>query len=592
MLLNRVGRGGGALTFIALAALGGLLVYAVALKQGHSPSVAWYWLLIAVIDGAVLLQILSRVGRAQPQGAWAVLAQIVALKVLLSLMVVWTAPHGLFGFDPHFNLSATEAVGRWGWPVPDDAGLLTYTLSYSRWPSTDFLNLTASDVSGLSSLQLARYLPGAVGTLSVVFMFVAGKRMFGSGESGLLGALGTAHITTAVTFQAKYVREAFAFPLLMGLVALLVKGRLDAKDRTLAIVLLGAIVLYHHLTAFMALLLLGSMALVHWVLSLVKFPLGNHASDGAIQQRAESLRALAVFHMIVFLAYAVYIGPGIIEDIAQGVRNLLVAGGGSSPYVGVQRDAVRQFVYYGRWVITAVMGMTLLGYLTYHTLRRKWPGWHTMGLSLFLWIVAVGSWTIASNYGGVLLGADPTRLLTFGYPFLLLIFAQVAVLGVRSAGLRSRALAHLATAVVVVFLVVNLLGMPRYVYQAGAEPDYAAGQVSRVYPAALYAANDWQAKAIAPGAVLAGDWTTWEIFGGLSQRQVAVDPDFYQTGGSSGHYDGFVVRQEMSRLSYFSKVSGGYRFFPLQEEQLNALLQRPDSQLVYDNGDTRIVVSP
>ena len=580
------------LALTALVALSGLLVYAVALRQGLTPSVAWYWLLIGVIDGAIMLQILLDSGRGHSRGDWLILAQIAGLTVLLSLMVVWVAPYGLFGRDPHFNLSATEAIGRWGWPVPDDAGLLKRTHNYSLWPGMDVLNLTISEITGISHLELARYLPGAVKVLSVVFLYIVAKSMFRSGQAGLLAALAVAHITTHVVFQAEYVREAFAFPLLMGVAALVVKGRLDMRGRVIVLVLLGAIAFYHHLTSLIALLLIATVAVGYWLTSLERPPFRGRFLQTVTLASAESRGTLAVFAGIIFFAYAVYIGPLIIEVLADEIKRLVDLHLGSSAVVGAAADARQQFVYYGGWTVTGIMGVTLFVYLGYRYLVvRAGPRWSPAELPLFLWVALVGAWVAASNYGGVLIGADPMRLLTFGYPFLLLLFAQVGLHTVASKGLPSGALPALTMMTVAVFLAVNLLNLNGYVFDPSGQPDYRTGEVSLAYPPELYAANDWQVQALPSGAVLAGDVSTREILGGLSQREVVPDPDFYQSAGASGQYDGFVLREEMSRLSYFARVRGQYRFFPLDREELDRLLDLRNYALAYDNGDTRILVS-
>lgn len=582
------------LAFVALASLGGLLFYALALKQGYSPSVAWYWLLIGAIDGAMVLQILARLNRGDNGGEWRVLAQIVALKVLLSLMVVWSAPNGLFGFDPHFNLSATEAVGRWGWPIPGDAGFLPRTIGYSSWPATDFLNLTVSHVSGLSTLELARYLPGALGALSVVFLFVAGKRMFGSGHSCLLAALAMAHITASGVFHAWYVREAFAFPLLMGLVALSVKKRLNTEDRLLALVFIGAIVLYHHLTSLIAVVLLATIAAVNWTMTSPRSPFSRATSNSWVHQRDEGRGTLALSHATAFLVYGMFIGSLVITSIAAAIQQLVFLDIGSTPFSSILQDPTHLFVFYGRWGVTFVMGLTLLVYMAYrYGVARVGARWSAAELPLFLWVALVGVWTIVSNYGGVLVGADPIRLFTFGVPFLLLLFSQLVFHSAGSRRRLSRGLTALGAAAVAVFLAVNLLGLPRYVYDADGEPAYDARQVRLGFPQELYAASEWQAKAAPPNTILAGDYTTLEVMGGSTQRSIVLDPDFYEAGRISRPHDGFVLRQEMSRLAYFARGAERYRYFPLDEEKLDVLLGLNGYYLAYDNGVTRMLfVSP
>lgn len=579
-----------ALMFAAFVTLGGLLVYALALKQGLSPSVVWFWLSLGIIDGAIVLQIVGRLNRPQAKGDWLILAQIVALKVLLSLMVVWAAPNGLWGEDSHFNLSATKAVGRWGWPVPTDAGLLTNTRDYSLWPGMDFLSIALSTITGISHLELARYLPGSLTALSVVFIYAVGKRIFGTGFSGLLAALAMAQMTTLVVKHAEYVREAAAFPLFMAVVLMVMKGRLNIGATAATILLLGTLVLYHHLTSFLALLLLLSTALAYWLIGLPLFKGRDDTVPAPPAKRSERPPTLAVFHATAFFAYAVYIGPLIIEIMVREVERLVLLDVGSSPFLGVARDATQQFVYYGRWAATVLMVLTLLFYVWHRFLILKaGPRWSPAEIPLMLWVVVVGAWTVAISYGRILLGAFPHRLLLFGYLFLVLLFAQVAL---HYPGPRTRLagpLRALGVVTVSLFVAINLLGLPPYVYDAQGQPRYQSGEVSLAYPRALYAASEWQANALPPSAILAGDETVEAVFGGLSQREVAKDPEFYENGDSGPRYDGFVLHRDMRQMTRFEQGTT-FRYFPLDDEKLERLTGQTVWGAVYDNGNTLIFV--
>jgi hypothetical protein len=579
------------LALAAFAALGGLLVYVVSLKQGETPSVAWYWILVGIIDGAIVLQILMRLRESQVKKDWGVLAQIVALKVLLSMMVVWSAPNGLYGRDSQFELAATESIARWDWPVEGDARLAQRTLEYSLWPGIHFLTIMLSSVTGGSHLELARYLPGALGALSIVFVYIAGTRMLGSGGIGLLATLASAHVTFIVWFQAQYIRESLAFPLLMGVIALVVANRQGMGNRTAVLFLVGALVLSHHLTSLVVVLLLAIIAVVYWAMSLPKCRIISSVSTSHVSQKSEGRGVLAIFAVTLFIVYAIYIGPHIIQVIAYAIKQLIFLDLLASTFIDTPRDGTQTFVHYGRSAVTIVMGLTVLIYVMRRNIMlRTGPRWSPAMVPLFLWVVVVGAWTAASQYGGVLVGADPIRLLTFVYPFLVLLFAQVTLRGTGSRGLGSRAVASFGVAIVAVFLVINLLGLPRYIYEARAELTNETSEVNLAYSRELYAANDWQASAIPRSAVLAGDHSTDSLFEGLSQRHVALDADFFESGRTSAQYDGFVLRQEMTRMSNFGRDTGRYRIFPLDNNRFNSLLRLQDYALAYDNGDIKISI--
>jgi hypothetical protein len=78
--------------------------------------------------------------------------------------------------------------------------------------------------------------------------------------------------------------------------------------------------------------------------------------------------------------------------------------------------------------------------------------------------------------------------------------------------------------------------------------------------------------------------------GGLYQRPVVLDAAFFRNGGNVGRWEGAVLRDEMRRLAYFSwTLQEGYRFFPIGDELWEELLRNSHFNLVYDNGDIRML---
>jgi len=552
------------------AAVAVLLAHSLFLKGGEGLPVPAFWASIAAIDLAVLGQSIIW-WQSGPLGA--TVAQVCALQVVLSLLVVGAAPYGLSGFDAHFDYSVAHLVRENGYPVPT-AGLLPRTVAYSHWPGLHVIAAAVSRLGGIDLLEAARYLPVALTASTPLIMFMALRQGLGRQGPALLGTLLVTQVPWAVTVHSQFIRETAAFPLFLATVFLMA-----SREWRAAVLLTLAVVLAHHLTSLLTLLLWPLLALLQWWT--------NRNIKGSLPYVVVSLVA-----SLIWMAWTL-IGPEpvrrtVLESlgrIGEGILSV-VTWNLWSPYTSIPRteDALRLFSTYGKQAIGAVMGTVAMVWWLRRVPGRRAGAEAALIATLSL---AISGWMFLSHYVGALAGAlNPARLASFGLWGLAGSFAD------ELSGLhRHSFIPRLAAVACVALLMATFMAeFPSELYRSDRVPQYAWGMPRWGKTAQLYSAAHWQQSHIPAGWRLAGDASTLEVMGGLYQRPVVLDAAFFRSGGNVGHWEGAVLRDEMRRLAYFSWTSQeGYRFFPIGDELWEELRRNFRFNLVYDNGDVRML---
>jgi hypothetical protein len=553
------------------AGLGLLLADALLLKGGLGLPVLVFWVAIAAINVSILGQAVIWWERGPALPA---LLQVTALQTSLSLLAVWSAPHGLLCCDAHFDYNVALRVVGEGYPLAQ-VGLLPRTIGYSHWPGLHLLAGSVSALAGVPLLEMARYLPVALTASTPPLIFLALRRASGSPGPALLATLLVTEVPWATTTHSQFIRETAAFPLFLATAAFLGRGEARA-----AFLCTFAALFAHHLASALTVLLWPAWLATGLFLRWPRSRLLPYATASAI--------------LATVWAGWVILSPeparrAVFESLAQirhGVESLL-RWQLASPFTSIPREAdiPRQISTYGKQVLGGAMAAVAGVWLVRRLCRRQAQGEEAALAAIGL---GISGWMFLSHYVAAFAGAlNPARLAAFGLWPVADRFA-VAVGGAPLPGRLGRATAALAVAALIAVFIVEL---PTDFYRPDRQPTYRWGMVRWGQTQELYAAAAWQAAHLPAGRRLAGDAPTLEVLGGLYQRVVALDARFYWNGGREGQWDGFVLRQEMRRLAYFSWTrQEGYRFFPLDDQRWRQLLYNPAYDLAYDNGDVQLLV--
>lgn len=560
------GTGVWALWLLGQGGLAALVADAAMLRRGMGLPPPAFWAALAVVVAALALQALTCWQRGPLAPA---LVQLCSLQAILSLLVVWAAPHGLYGGDAHFDYYLALRVRDEGYPVPLE-GLLLRTQGYSHWPLLHILTAAVAEATGADPLQVARHLPVALTASTPALAFFASSWALRRQGPALLGAVLLTVAPWGLVAHSQFIRETIAFPMWLATAALLARGSWPMAALT-TLASLPA----HHLTSLLALSL--------WAVALGARLVTRRDLRETLPYAAATALLAAAEGAYVALApyYAREAVLGSLRQVGQGLEAVL-RWDISSPYTSIPRseDALRLFATYGKQAAGGMMA----GVAALWCLARGLKGRLTAGIAFMAALgLGIEGWEFISHYVGAFSGSlNPARLAPFGLWALSALFA--AAVGAARRWPRWGA-ALVAAALAAAFLV----ELPSDIYREDREPHYEWGHVRWGQTPQLYAAGSWQATHVPAGLRLAGDASTLEVMGGLHQRVIAMDADFFRSGGSSSRWDGFVLRAEMRRLAYFSwTAQGGYRFFPLDGPLWQALREDARFNLVYDNGDVQI----
>lgn len=136
---------------------------------------------------------------------------------------------------------------------------------YSYYPLLHIFSVTLSKISGMPLIFVARYfVPVYNAAFTALFLYLLNFALFKlNGQTRNIATLLFVTCWFYTAFQSQFVREAFAFPLALLSLFVVVKVIKDSNRRygVISLILFVAIVLSHHVTSYMLFLILALIAL-------------------------------------------------------------------------------------------------------------------------------------------------------------------------------------------------------------------------------------------------------------------------------------------------------------------------------------------
>lgn len=194
--------------------------------------------------------------------------------VLFSILILFVSQHAVFifarptwGYDfMHDSINDLHMASVLSENAHFELGHIGYgTQTYTYFPLMHLFAVILSDVSALPLISIALYFVPIINALMVaLLMYLINEDVFGlKGATLNLATLLFAMGWYYTFFQSQFTREAFAFPL--ALLAILIFARMSkSSNRAYAIalpVLFVAVILSHHITSYMLLVIMVIMAI-------------------------------------------------------------------------------------------------------------------------------------------------------------------------------------------------------------------------------------------------------------------------------------------------------------------------------------------
>ena len=506
-----------------------------------------------------------------------VLSEVLAIGFLAHMLFVIPTQAGVIGRDVFADLNATEFDMQFGWPLPASLSITGITRTVSEWPLIHFLGIAASRLLGTDLFSVSnpnnimRWFPSVISMGASLFWYSIAKRIYGRNDVSLLASLGSTMVFYNLMFHSWFVRETLGYVLLFAFLLAFViastEASLNLKMKILAILLLIALLFSHHLSFVFALLFLVLVyflpRLVNRMRTDVPPSLGRHRWEGEMPAGV-----LLVLGGTMFVAYLIYVGEPIFGLVVDSLQALF------EPSVTIVVRSSGTLVSRDRILLTArvALGLVFAIVLVRKILqKRKTLLWDAVGLA---WGSITALAVVVTYVVANVVNAGILRLEGFGWPFVLMPASEVTVE-------RRRRLSGVV--LITVFVMLNILVIPPYIYDSSAHPDYQVGETSIRYSRALFEAATW----FTGNGTIVGDVSTFELFGDFGQRPVVTDFHIFEGNLTSvTNYQWIVLRQE--NVNVVVSLSGSKVINKISPSVWSLMNSTNALSRVYDNGDVEI----
>jgi hypothetical protein len=187
---------------------------------------------------------------------------LLALMVAVTLRLYPTIESGMpFSVDAWSLIRNTELLTQ-NTPVPLTSAMFDGYNNY--WPVIQLFGATLSELFSIPAVSIMSLAVPLAAALALPLFFLIVKKLTGSIGASLAAAFLLATVFPYVIFMAGITKETLASPLYLGLI-LVFLNRHNAKSFTLFLVLSLALVLTHHLTAFLAVAILSALTVACFI---------------------------------------------------------------------------------------------------------------------------------------------------------------------------------------------------------------------------------------------------------------------------------------------------------------------------------------
>ncbi|NPV91326.1 MAG: hypothetical protein HPY50_11210 [Firmicutes bacterium] len=543
------------------------LDYLLLLKKGIGVNIEFFWVIIIILIIALLYQIINFDGTRISE--LIVLFEIVIIS--MGLLLMYAMPHaGLFSHDPHWDYSVVKAISEYGWPLPSAAPIIERTRNLAEWPLLHILTIMFSKIIRMDSQVIAKYLPVIITSLTTIFFYLVIKNLYKNVVAALLGTLAFCSLFWHVFFHSLFIRETIAFMFFIMIIYILSK-RQDLSIKITFILTTIAVTFSHHLTCFIlmffAFVLIIAKYLLPKLINTNTFM--KYREDFQDNKLIKSSNTSFLFITICVIAYWVYVGIFTFKVLNILQNDFLYSSYGSYNLNHYFTASARMIIgSYGNVLFL----ISVFIFLLYSIVKGK----HNKSVAdiiFLIWgglIVAIG---YISTY--IMPRIEFSRFILFGYPFLI-ISATAAIVKFKKP----------IKYIYMIFVVFQLILIPPYLYNYSLAPEYEYGRYREYFLPQEYIAVSWFKNKVPLKNKIAGDWTSFELFGSQQFNVYHDNEDAVQIfkGNleSLGSYNWLIFRSEDF---YAARVGKPRATNPVvvSQETFDKFNQDPRMAKVYDN---------
>lgn len=328
-----------------------------------------------------------------------------------------------------------------------------FNLDVSGWPLLHLFTSFIKIIINVNPLIIAKILPSFIESIIAISIYLFVYTIYKNEKAALFSCLIVSTIPKFVSYESLFVRESFAiyFFILLFLVLYIAKQRDDYRFLALSFLLIPVIVLSHHFTALIFMILL-LIFIVSSKITPILFRKNSNLSFNKIN--------MTVFFIIILLTtifYWCYFSPGILNDFfkvyleSTGVKEFISYG----QKIGLGQTIITfrgNVIFYGFFFFQGILSLILLIAIF---LKKQKQAIENVSFAFFLFF-CLGLGAISLFLLGSLI--YPDRFLPIGWligaiPLSILVFS-----------LKNIKIRKIIVLLIISFLIFNIYNIDPYFY--------------------------------------------------------------------------------------------------------------------------------
>jgi len=292
-----------------------------------------FWLSIILLFGVVIYQILSLKKNSF------ILFEIFIIFFLLHL-VYQLGYFGLRGSDTYVDFNFLKLI-------LSNSHFNLESNIITGWPLLHIFSSILSMITKIEPLFIAKFIPSFISSIIVIPLYLLVYSIYKNKKIALFSCLVFATVPQFVSFNAIFVRETFAlfFLILFFYILYISKQREDYRFKFLVLILIPVILLSHHFTSFMLIILLTIYLIISNVIPSI------YKKRNQQEIKKININNFYLLTLIAILFYWVFITTFIFKDFFS---------------IYYEIAGVKEFASYAGRIDLGTPIVTLRGNITYY----------------------------------------------------------------------------------------------------------------------------------------------------------------------------------------------------------------------------------
>lgn len=336
---------------------------------------------------------------------------------LVSMLLFQLGYSGLRGLDSYFDYDLLKLILIEGnFELGGQEGGLN---AVSGWPILHIFSSILSLFSNINTLSIAKFFPSFLSSLIIFPLFLLVFKIYSDRKIALLACLIFSTIPKFISFESLFIRESIALFMMVFGFYLIYQSRNDKKFLFIFILIIPTIILAHHFTSFLFVILITIYLMVSHLTPYFQGKIGFTNLKGKI-----NLNNLLLLFSVSLLSYWLYNAIIVLKSVgtflneALGITQTITY----AEQTGILTSIITLrglIIYYGFFLFLVIFTLLLIAKI----LKDKNPEKIEDG-SFTLFFLFSGFYGFVSLFlSGALI--IPDRLLTFGW-----LFAIIPITGI------------------------------------------------------------------------------------------------------------------------------------------------------------------